>query len=52
MGPSGKAWRFENGIATKSGTGVTELLRDLHGTDEQHVWAVGFNGMILRRYGP
>jgi hypothetical protein len=49
VGPSGKAWRFENGVGDWSVTDTQELLRAIHGTDEQHVWAVGFNGTVLRR---
>jgi len=52
VGTSGKAWKREAGAWQRSDTGVTDLLRDLHGVDDAHVWAVGFNGTVLRRYGP
>ena len=52
VGPAGLAWRFEDGGGSLSNTGVTNLLRDIHGVDERFVWAVGFDGTVLRRYGP
>ncbi len=52
VGTGGKAWKLEGARHSRSDTGVTRLLRDVHGVDEQHVWAVGFDGTVLRRYGP
>ncbi len=52
VGPGGSAWKLENGTGARSDTGTTALLRDVHGWDDAHVWAVGFDGTVLRRYGP
>lgn len=52
VGPAGGAWKLEDGVMTPSDTGTTALLRDIHGFDERFVWAVGFDGTVLRRYGP
>ena len=52
VGPAGGAWKLEGGVMSLSDTGTTALLRDIHGYDERFVWAVGFDGMVLRRYGP
>ena len=48
VGPGGEV-RFFNGTQQQLKTsGTTQFLRDVHGCDASHVWAVGFNGTVLR----
>jgi hypothetical protein len=51
VGGSGKGWVFENGVGTRIATGTSELLVGIHGADAANIWAVGFNGTVLRHFG-
>lgn len=49
VGPEGELHLF-TGVTqvTKKVSPTTRFLRDVHGSDERNVWAVGFGGTILR----
>jgi hypothetical protein len=41
--------RFFNGTQSQLKVShTTQFLRDVHGSDARHAWAVGFNGTVLR----
>ncbi len=48
VGPSGSVLYFDGVTPAVKASGTTGLLRDVGGADADHVWAVGFNGIILR----
>ncbi|MBM4778090.1 MAG: hypothetical protein GQE15_10365 [Archangiaceae bacterium] len=49
VGPEGEI-HLLSGVTqvSKKVSPTTRFLRDVHGSDERHVWAVGFGGVILR----
>lgn len=48
VGPDGEL-HFFNGVSPSIKTSpTTRFLRDVHGSDARNIWAVGFNGTVLR----
>jgi hypothetical protein len=48
VGPGGEVHRFSGTTPTRISSPTTNFLRDVHGSDASHVWAVGFSGTVLR----
>jgi hypothetical protein len=48
VGPAGELVAFDGVSLRDCFSPSTELLRDVHGSDGSHVWAVGFKGTVLR----